>query len=72
MTAETIRLADYAAPAFWVKEVRLTFDLSPDETVVSSWITLSRNIPSPLFQRRVRGTVTATLGQIERSTTVSL
>ena len=35
-------------------------------------ITLSRNIPSPLFQRRVRGTVTATLGQIERSTTVSL
>ncbi|MCA8867596.1 MAG: aminopeptidase N [Rhodobacteraceae bacterium] len=47
MTAETIRLADYAAPAFWVKEVRLTFDLSPDETVVSSWITLSRNKDAP-------------------------
>jgi hypothetical protein len=35
-------------------------------------VTLSRNIPSPLFQRRARGTVTATLGQIERSLSVSL
>ena len=47
MTAKTIRLADYTAPAFWVKEVRLTFDLSPDETRVTSWIALSRNKDAP-------------------------
>lgn len=35
-------------------------------------VELSRSIPSPLFQRRVRGTVTVTLGQIERTLSVSL
>src|SRR5690606_18905583 len=34
-------------------------------------VTLSRNIPSPLFQRRARGEVTATRCQIERSLSVS-
>lgn len=35
-------------------------------------ITLTRSIPNPLFQRPVRGTVTVSLGQIDRTVSVSL
>jgi len=35
-------------------------------------LTLSRSIPSPLFQRRIRGTITVNLGQIRKQLTLSL
>lgn len=35
-------------------------------------LALSRTIPSPLFQRRIRGTVTVNLGQIRKQLTLSL
>ena len=37
------RLADYTAPAWWVEEVRLVFDLDPTATVVKARIAFRRN-----------------------------
>ena len=31
-----IRREDYAAPAFWIRSVELTFDLDPAKTIVAS------------------------------------
>ena len=41
-TTATLR-ADYAAPAFWVDTVNLTFDLDPAKTRVLNRMTLRRN-----------------------------
>lgn len=39
-----IYLKDYQAPAFWVQSISLTFDLSPNQTLVRSTIQFQRNM----------------------------
>jgi len=41
--ATVIRRADYAAPAYWIDSVNLTFDLDPAKTRVLNKMTLRRN-----------------------------
>ena len=41
--ATVVRRADYAAPAFWIDTVNLTFDLDPAKTRVLNKMTLRRN-----------------------------
>ncbi|MEM0944548.1 MAG: aminopeptidase N, partial [Pseudomonadota bacterium] len=41
------RLADYRAPAWWVEDVHLTFDLAPSATLVSARIRFRRNGAAP-------------------------
>ncbi|HEX4510986.1 MAG TPA: aminopeptidase N, partial [Burkholderiaceae bacterium] len=38
-----VRREDYLAPAYWVREVELTFDLDPAKTIVSSKLVIERN-----------------------------
>jgi aminopeptidase N len=38
-----IRREDYAAPAFWIRTVDLTFDLDPAKTIVASKLSIERN-----------------------------
>jgi aminopeptidase N len=50
-SAPVIRRLDYAPPAFWIREVELTFDLDPTKTIVSSKLHIERNpeaAPGPL------------------------
>jgi aminopeptidase N len=42
-TAPLIRREDYAAPAFWIKTVDLTFDLDPAKTLVINRMTVEPN-----------------------------
>ncbi|WP_077037536.1 aminopeptidase N [Pelomonas sp. KK5] len=42
-TATLIRRQDYLAPAFWIREVELTFDLDPLKTIVTSKMKVERN-----------------------------
>jgi len=42
-TAPLIRREDYAAPAFWIKTVDLTFDLDPAKTLVINKMTVAPN-----------------------------
>ncbi|MEO5697999.1 MAG: M1 family aminopeptidase, partial [Burkholderiaceae bacterium] len=45
------RRSDYSAPAYWIREVALTFDLDPSRTMVVSRMRLERNTevaPQPL------------------------
>ena len=42
-TATVVHRADYAAPAFWIRAVELTFDLDPAKTIVSSKLHIERN-----------------------------
>jgi aminopeptidase N len=42
-TATVVHRADYAAPAFWIRAVDLTFDLDPGKTIVSSKLHIERN-----------------------------
>ena len=41
--ATVIRREDYAAPAFWIRQVDLTFDLDPVKTIVASRLQIERN-----------------------------
>jgi aminopeptidase N len=41
--APVIRREDYAAPAFWIRQVELTFDLDPAKTIVASRMQVERN-----------------------------
>ena len=34
--AQAVQRADYAAPAYWIRSVELTFDLDPLRTIVAS------------------------------------
>ncbi|MGZ5759667.1 MAG: aminopeptidase N [Caldimonas sp.] len=50
-TASPIRREDYAAPAFWIRKVELTFDLDPAKTMVINRMQIERNAgvaPGPL------------------------
>ena len=42
-TAPLIRREDYAAPAYWIRKVDLTFDLDPAKTLVSNKMQVERN-----------------------------
>ena len=41
--APLIRREDYAAPAFWIRSVDLSFDLDPAKTIVASKLAIERN-----------------------------
>jgi len=41
--AQAVRRADYAAPAYWIRSVELTFDLDPVRTIVASRMAVLRN-----------------------------
>ncbi|MBL8328700.1 MAG: aminopeptidase N [Rubrivivax sp.] len=42
-TATVVHRADYAAPAFWIRAVELSFDLDPAKTIVASRLHMERN-----------------------------
>ena len=48
--ATVIRREDYAAPAFWIRQVDLTFDLDPVKTIVASRLQIERNADTPAGQ----------------------
>ena len=54
-TATVVRRADYAAPAFWIDTVALTFDLDPAKTRVLNKMTLRRNPDVPAQALRLDG-----------------
>ncbi|WP_395701245.1 aminopeptidase N [Aquabacterium sp.] len=41
--ATVIRREDYQAPAYWIRQVELTFDLDPLKTIVTSKLAIERN-----------------------------
>jgi len=53
--APVIRREDYAAPAFWIDTVDLTFDLDPAKTRVLNRMTLRRNPDVPAQPLRLDG-----------------
>ncbi len=54
-TATLIRREDYAAPAFWIKTVDLTFDLDPAKTLVINKMTVEPNASQPGAPLRLDG-----------------
>ena len=50
-----IRREDYAAPAFWIRSIDLTFDLDPAKTMVISRMQLERNEAVPAAPLRLHG-----------------
>ena len=53
--APTIRRQDYAAPAFWIRRVELTFDLDPAKTIVASKLHVERNASAAVQPLRLHG-----------------
>ena len=45
--ATVIRREDYAAPAYWIRSVELSFDLDPAKTIVGSRMRIERNAAVP-------------------------
>jgi aminopeptidase N len=54
-TAPLIRREDYAAPAFWIRAVDLTFDLDGAKTLVGSKLRIERNAGQPVQALRLHG-----------------
>ena len=54
-TAPLIRREDYAAPAFWIREVDLSFDLDGAKTLVASKLQIERNPAQPAQPLRLHG-----------------
>ena len=54
-TSPLIRRGDYAAPAFWIRSVDLTFDLDPAKTMVVSKMQVERNVDVPAQPLRLHG-----------------
>jgi aminopeptidase N len=50
-----IRRSDYAAPAFWIRSVDLSFDLDPAKTMVISSMQIERNTDVPAQPLRLHG-----------------
>jgi aminopeptidase N len=49
--ATVVKREDYAAPAYWIRSVELSFDLDPAKTIVGNRMTIERNAdaaPQPL------------------------
>ena len=54
-TAPPIRRSDYAAPAYWIRAVDLTFDLDPAKTMVVSRMQVERNTEVAARPLRLHG-----------------
>ena len=54
-TAPLIRREDYVAPAFWIREADLTFDLDGAKTLVASKLRIERNPAQPAQALRLHG-----------------
>ena len=54
-TTAIVRRADYAAPAFFIRSVELTFDLDPAKTIVASKLAIERNTALPRLPLRLHG-----------------
>ncbi len=54
-TAPLIRREDYAAPAFWIRKVDLTFDLDPAKTLVINRMQIERNGDVPAGPLKLNG-----------------
>jgi aminopeptidase N len=54
-TAPLIRREDYAAPAYWIRSVDLTFDLDPAKTLVINKMQVERNTDLPAQPLRLDG-----------------
>jgi aminopeptidase N len=54
-TATLIRREDYAAPAYWIKTVDLTFDLDPAKTLVINRMQIERNADVAVQPLRLHG-----------------
>ncbi|MDP3084123.1 MAG: aminopeptidase N, partial [Rubrivivax sp.] len=53
--AAVVHRQDYAAPAFWIRRVELTFDLDPAKTIVASKLHIERNPALPAQPLRLHG-----------------
>ena len=53
--APLIRREDYTAPAFWIREVDLGFDLDGAKTIVGSKLRIERNAGAPAQALRLHG-----------------
>ncbi len=53
--APIVRREDYAAPAYWIRNVDLTFDLDPAKTLVINRMQLERNADGPAEPLRLDG-----------------
>ena len=54
-TATLVRREDYAAPAYWIRSVDLTFDLDPAKTLVINRMQIERNLDLPPQPLRLDG-----------------
>ncbi|MBX3603100.1 MAG: aminopeptidase N [Rubrivivax sp.] len=54
-TATLVRREDYAPPAYWIREVELTFDLDPAKTIVASRLHVERNAAAAGGPLRLHG-----------------
>jgi aminopeptidase N len=52
-TATLVKREDYAAPAYWIRSVELTFDLDPAKTIVASKMQVQRNATAAAGQALV-------------------
>ncbi|HEU5296686.1 MAG TPA: aminopeptidase N [Burkholderiaceae bacterium] len=50
-----VRREDYAPPAYWIRQVELTFDLDPAKTIVGSKMMIERNTSQPAQPLRLNG-----------------
>jgi aminopeptidase N len=53
--APLIKRADYAAPAYWIRSVELSFDLDPAKTIVGSRMRIERNTAVPVGPLQLQG-----------------
>ncbi len=53
--ATVVKRADYAAPAYWIRSVELTFDLDPAKTIVGSRMRIERNPDMPAGPLQLQG-----------------
>jgi aminopeptidase N len=53
--AIVVRREDYAAPAFWIRAVELSFDLDAAKTIVGSRLHIERNASQPAQPLRLQG-----------------
>ncbi|MDP1651006.1 MAG: aminopeptidase N [Rubrivivax sp.] len=54
-TTAIVRREDYAAPAYFIRAVELTFDLDPAKTIVASKLAIERNTALPRQPLRLHG-----------------
>ena len=52
---QPVRREDYTPPAYWIRQVELSFDLEPAKTIVGSKMTIERNGSQPAQALRLHG-----------------